>query len=348
MTPSPPPSTSQPVAPPVVENRVPRVIHRFAAQDYDATTHQIPSSVSNARLRLQQGQVKVRNDVGFEKALEMTLTAGVYEFDTRFPLSDLATTGATLVFIGNSVDLRATSYVFQTSVEEAMTPYAVTTRFGGRLTGTNDMGVFLHIIRADPRTNRTTLDCFSVERASGRPMQRTTIEGVFDPRMFQSAERITLGFPGAPETQSFTGLFFDVTLFDRPMSEDLFNKYVLERINNYQMEATRFLGCFRDTQTRAMTMITDIRGSWNDCRRRAEQNGYRYFALQDGNNGGGAQCFVSNSLPTAQQYGVVADSECNRPLDRETGRNLGGAWVNALYERLEVGILPEKRIRRPN
>ena len=90
----------------------------------------------------------------------------------------------------------------------------------------------------------------------------------------------------------------------------------------------RYLGCYVDREQRAMT-DAGFRGTWNDCRRRAERDGMRFFALQHGYDGNNAECYLSNSKENAQRYGV---GDACIYTDTETRKNAGGTWRNAIYE----------------
>eukprot|EP01083_Nonionella_stella_P210507 762033_1 len=94
-----------------------------------------------------------------------------------------------------------------------------------------------------------------------------------------------------------------------------------------------YLGCFQDHNTaekpRALNVDKGYR--WN-----AEQCnflccGYRLFALQD--NG---QCFCSNDLTAATQYGELNENECIREGDLVDNCGFqsrrGGGWANSLFE----------------
>eukprot|EP01083_Nonionella_stella_P011151 31703_1 len=90
-----------------------------------------------------------------------------------------------------------------------------------------------------------------------------------------------------------------------------------------------YLGCFQDHNTaekpRALNVDKGYR--WN-----AEQCnflccGYRLFALQD--NG---QCFCSNDLAAAKQYGQLSEGNCIRDAGGKQLRR-GGGWANSLFMR---------------
>ena len=107
-------------------------------------------------------------------------------------------------------------------------------------------------------------------------------------------------------------------------------------------------GCYNDVSGSAMTPVDNGSSSYtyDTCQQYASSNGYKYFGLQNAqsvttttsssgkknkNKGSttttsvAAQCFVSNDLSGAEQYGQ------EEPCPNINGQNFGSSMINALY-----------------
>jgi hypothetical protein len=80
------------------------------------------------------------------------------------------------------------------------------------------------------------------------------------------------------------------------------NVWVTQTVNN---PTTAYVGCYADNSNRAMNaQYSSNYMSFQDCQQLAQDNGYKYFGLQDYQSGSGiAQCMVSNDLTATTQYG---------------------------------------------
>jgi hypothetical protein len=95
--------------------------------------------------------------------------------------------------------------------------------------------------------------------------------------------------------------------------------------------APKYLGCYKDTQTRAMSITPGVT-TWDACATAAKSAGAKYFGMQwpEGSPGTGkANCFYTTSTdPVYQRYGT--STNCNI---RDNGGNaLGGVWSNSVYQ----------------
>ena len=71
------------------------------------------------------------------------------------------------------------------------------------------------------------------------------------------------------------------------------------------------------------------------CQQAAADYGYTYFAVQDG-NAGTSQCFVSNNLTQAEEYGT-ANSSVAVASATIGGKQYGTSGVNAVYQLTQTG-----------
>ena len=87
-------------------------------------------------------------------------------------------------------------------------------------------------------------------------------------------------------------------------------------------------GCYNDPSGNSMTAVKNGKQkySYDSCQQYASDNGYKYFGLQNVTNGPGtAQCYVSNSLSDAQQFGE------QQACPKIGSQTFGSNNVNALY-----------------
>eukprot|EP01083_Nonionella_stella_P187168 687110_1 len=108
-----------------------------------------------------------------------------------------------------------------------------------------------------------------------------------------------------------------------------------KKTNLYHMTPDHwtYLGCFQDhnkaEQPRALNEDKGYRYNAQECAGKC--CGYRLFALQD--NG---QCFCSNDLTAATQYGGLDENSCIREGDLVDNCGVqsrrGGRWANSLFE----------------
>ena len=80
------------------------------------------------------------------------------------------------------------------------------------------------------------------------------------------------------------------------------NVWVTQTVNN---PTTGYVGCYADNANRAMnTKYSSNYMTFQDCQQLAQDNGYKYFGLQDYKSDTGiAQCMVSNDLSATTKYG---------------------------------------------
>jgi hypothetical protein len=97
---------------------------------------------------------------------------------------------------------------------------------------------------------------------------------------------------------------------------------------NTAKQPSNYLGCFRDSSNRAMTLVNGGAQSFNydTCNIFAKANNFKYFALQNSSSGNNAQCSVSNSEAISKKYGNATN--CTMLKD---GKYSGGGYSNALY-----------------
>jgi len=98
---------------------------------------------------------------------------------------------------------------------------------------------------------------------------------------------------------------------------------------NNTKSPTNYIGCYKDTSSRAMTAYNKGKQSYNNksCQNAAASIGATYYALQNSKSGKNAQCFTSSNLSQSTQYGVA--SNCTQI---SSGVWSGGGWSNALYQ----------------
>ena len=93
-----------------------------------------------------------------------------------------------------------------------------------------------------------------------------------------------------------------------------------------------YLGCYNDSSTSpTMTSVNNGNKIYNydTCQEAAVNSGSSYFGLQGIDTSTNlSSCYISNDLPTAQQYGV-ATTMCNSDSD---GNIYGNTLVNAIYK----------------
>ena len=113
----------------------------------------------------------------------------------------------------------------------------------------------------------------------------------------------------------------------------------------YQVTSTApYVGCYNDSATSpAMTAVNNGVNTYTmaSCQQYAEDNGFSLFGLQGVNSSSSsgdikAQCMVSNSSRSTQQYGMA--QPCTKGND---GYKYGSPGVNALYEVTSGGSLSD-------
>ena len=101
-------------------------------------------------------------------------------------------------------------------------------------------------------------------------------------------------------------------------------------------EKGSYIGCYGDTGNRAMQNTSNgAYYSLNKCEQLAKDNGYKYYAGQNGkkdsNGNWTVWCAGSNDLSTAKKYGPATN------CINASGTMLGGGWSNAIYSLDPVG-----------
>jgi hypothetical protein len=83
-----------------------------------------------------------------------------------------------------------------------------------------------------------------------------------------------------------------------------------------------YVGCYNDAPNRAIANEMNNVTSVYDCEQLAKQQGYTVYGLQYG-----GQCFGSNDINAAREYGLQTNqSECSP---------LGGSWTNQVYTNID-------------
>jgi hypothetical protein len=101
-------------------------------------------------------------------------------------------------------------------------------------------------------------------------------------------------------------------------------------------------GPYKDAPNRAMNITIDD-AQWqfnkNSCSQACKD--HKYFALQDVNNDGYAQCFCSDSWEETSKYGS-AEGSCQPSLwlEKLYGDSRGGPWCNYVYENVKPPPIP--------
>ena len=99
--------------------------------------------------------------------------------------------------------------------------------------------------------------------------------------------------------------------------------YVYYGHNVTEDDPYEYVGCFKDTSTRALSGGPGgTRMTIEECYAACTE--YTYFAVQDGHSSTEGECRCGNSLSEATQYGT--STGCN------TAMGTGGTWANSLYE----------------
>ena len=101
--------------------------------------------------------------------------------------------------------------------------------------------------------------------------------------------------------------------------------------------SSTYLGNFNDNSaSRAMNLLSQGQVyTYETCQKAAADYGYTYFAVQDG-NAGTSQCFVSNNLTQAEEYGT-ANSSVAVASATIGGKQYGTSGVNAVYQLTQTG-----------
>ena len=96
----------------------------------------------------------------------------------------------------------------------------------------------------------------------------------------------------------------------------------------YQTPGAQYVDTFNDSPNRAVPLINggSQTYSYESCKQAATDGGYQFFALQNGNINGGAQCGLTNNFDQATAQGNTTNS-----LVASDGYTYGGGWANALY-----------------
>jgi hypothetical protein len=97
-----------------------------------------------------------------------------------------------------------------------------------------------------------------------------------------------------------------------------------------QKASTSYIGCYRDSSNRAMTLVNGGSQSYTfeTCQNEAVQTNSKYFALQNSSTGRNAQCALSNDLSRATGQGK--QTNCTQ---YSTNFFSGGPWSNSIYSR---------------
>lgn len=96
--------------------------------------------------------------------------------------------------------------------------------------------------------------------------------------------------------------------------------------------AVKFVGCYKDTSTRALPTLAGTGMSMAQCITAAKNAGVPYFGMQNGNAATGlGECWLGSD-PT--KFGVATN--CNpitnaATLQANPGAQMGGPWSNAVY-----------------
>jgi hypothetical protein len=101
------------------------------------------------------------------------------------------------------------------------------------------------------------------------------------------------------------------------------------------IKKSEYIGCYNDDESSpSMTNVgnNDTNYSFETCRAEAINGKKQYFALQGGKNGS-SKCFVSDDLPSAQQYGLYKPC-VESAVDKNTYGFVGN---NAIYKVNDVG-----------
>lgn len=97
--------------------------------------------------------------------------------------------------------------------------------------------------------------------------------------------------------------------------------------NNYPIaQAPRYLGCWKDSDDRAMPAVHttfDSQLTNAVCVQHCRQQGYGYAGTQFHSH-----CFCANDY---RKYGQASDSECNTPCAGNKSEMCGGPWRNSVY-----------------
>lgn len=88
-----------------------------------------------------------------------------------------------------------------------------------------------------------------------------------------------------------------------------------------------YMGCFEDNESRAFPTKTGFY-TYDECLESAQKNGSKYFALQNRNDSGKAECWTGNDMTKSRSNGTVYS--CANE-DNGYGHVLGGSWSNAIY-----------------
>ena len=93
-------------------------------------------------------------------------------------------------------------------------------------------------------------------------------------------------------------------------------------------QPSNYLGCYGDNSNRAIPLYNNASQEYNlqQCQQIAQQNGAKYFGLQNSTSGQNATCGFSSDWAQISEYGVAGN--CTKISD---GSWSGGGWSNAVY-----------------
>jgi len=131
----------------------------------------------------------------------------------------------------------------------------------------------------------------------------------------------TSGNPGNSAILTNTGMLSVVN----SSGEAIFSS---DRMSGDVNTPSNYLGCYGDGPNRAMSLYNNGSQQYNlqQCLQIAQQQGAKYFGLQNSTSGKTAQCGLSNDMTQALKYGRATN--CTRLSD---GSSSGGGWSNAVY-----------------
>ena len=100
--------------------------------------------------------------------------------------------------------------------------------------------------------------------------------------------------------------------------------------NNKYHSAGKLLGCYRDTNVRALPHYQGSGYNTEECRLKSIQSGHSIYGLQYG-----GQCWTGNSEADAKRFGSLVNSRCNMKRTKyNRTQHLGGSMANILYSSL--------------
>lgn len=120
------------------------------------------------------------------------------------------------------------------------------------------------------------------------------------------------------------------TMCNTDSDGNVYGNTLVNAIYKSPTDNATYIGVYKDTPTRAMTLVNGGSGTftYDTCRQQAVKTGNKYFGLQSFNTKTQkAQCALSNDFSKVSQYGEKYSYTTGKDK-----KKYGGSWANAVYQ----------------